>query len=122
MASLTVKYTRQPDAERQAHALRVEVTSATGVTPKVFVFRAGAGGKADEFMCVASPLDIEEYPEDAADPEAGAPYYRVASVDLLFRSTVDLDETKALIADQLTTLVQALSAGDMTEEETVTYG
>jgi hypothetical protein len=57
------------------------------------------GSPRDEFICVADELDEDEIPVDAPDMDRNVPYYRVDSVELLFRNPDMMYETaRALIA------------------------
>lgn len=88
------------------HRLKMEVVSADGCSPKVFVYQRATkgapmedGSPRDEFICVADELDEDEIPVDAPDMERNVPYYRVDSVELLFRNPDMMYETaSALIA------------------------
>ena len=116
--SLDVRYSKQErDTGVFAYLLRVEVSHATDMTDKIFVFQrnvmsldAEANRLSDQFMSIADPVDLEEFPEDAPDLDNQMPYYRKNSVDLVFRSMVELEETKALIEADIRTLVNSMKA------------
>jgi len=109
---LTVEVTYTPRGARRRghlvrmHRLRLKVLSADGCSPKVFVYQravVGApmedGSPRDEFICVADELDEDEIPVDEPDMARNVPYYRVDSVELLFRNPDSMYETaRALIA------------------------
>ena len=87
-------------------ALKVEVVRATGMSGKIFVFHqkpAGSGGNSyAEFSHVASPVDMNEIPEDACSETV--PYYRTDSVTVWFRCMDDLVAAKQLLADDIGSL------------------
>ena len=72
--ALTVKYSIQEETEnRQSYDLEVEVTNAVDVSDKIFVFQRKvlsstddqANRLMDQFVCLADPVDLEEFPEDS---------------------------------------------------------
>lgn len=111
------RHTRQPDGSLyQAYPLRV---TASGDVTKIFVFKAVKD--TAEFISIADPVDLEEYPEDAADIERGTPYFLKDSVELLFRSNDELEGTWAAIQSDVQGLVLAINAAtetDATQEVT----
>ena len=88
------------------HRLKLQVVSATGCSPSVFVYQRATkgapmedGSPRDEFVCVADELDEDEIPVGEPDMERNVPYYRTDSVELLFRSPDMMYETaRALIS------------------------
>ena len=129
--SIKVRYSRQEKVDAvQAYILKVEVLEATDVTKKIFVFQrrvksvmdAEVNALGDMFVSIASPVSIEEFPEDISDPANDIPYYRLASVTLLFRSMIELEETRLLIDADITKLVQSLKATNtIIPQEDVVY-
>jgi len=82
------------------HRLAMRVVSAEGCSPNVFVYQRATkgapmedGSPRDEFVCVADELDEDEIPVDEPDMERNVPYYRVGSVELLFRNPDLMYET-----------------------------
>lgn len=123
MAHLKVKRTCSDLAENaQSYDMKVEITEASDMPSEVFVFKRslpllpppgteGAVTQApDIFISVADPVDLEEYPVGAPDQSGTNPYFRLSSVDLKFRSVVDLNETWQYIIEDLTGLVAAVNA------------
>lgn len=107
----TVKYsTTLPDRHPAvyAYALTAEVTHASGYPDHLFVFQRSPendeGDAVDTFVQIASPLEVEEVPEDAPDPGNGMPYYRAKSVTLWFRTIEDVDLAIRKMDDDLRTL------------------
>lgn len=129
--SLKVRYSvtvPEMHPEIYAYALKVEVINAIGYPEHLFVFQRSKanenGDWVDEFIQIASPLDIEETPENAPKLDDNMPYYRTKEVVLWFRTMEDLKLAKAKIKDDLkvlTTTYDILEQGfDAQEEET--YG
>ena len=91
-----------------AHSLKVEIVDAEGCSDHLFVFQRSKeneiGDCVDEFIQIASPLDIEEVPEDAPRLDENMPYYRSKSVTLWFRCLEDLELAKSKIKEDLSTL------------------
>lgn len=82
------------------HRLKLQVVSADGCSPNVFVYRRATkgapmedGSPRDEFVCVADELDEDEIPVGEPDMERNVPYYRTDSVELLFRNPDLMYET-----------------------------
>jgi hypothetical protein len=48
----------------------------------------------DVFVNIATPVDMEEVPEDAPDICHGMPYYRSDTLDLWFRNLEDVEQAK----------------------------
>ena len=130
--SIKVRYSRQEKVDAvQAYILKVEVLEATDMTKNIFVFQrrvksvmdSEANALGDMFVSIASPVSIEEFPEDIADPANDMPYYRLAAVTLLFRSMAELEETKDLIDLDIQKLVDSLKAeAIIIPMEDVVYG
>lgn len=129
---LTVRfYGPRTEQELESYDLKVVVTNAVEMSPKVFVWQVNvksatdteANQQPDQFVCIADPVDLEKYPEDAPDLAHNIPYYRTAEATFRFRAMADLQETKELMDGDFTTLVRALQlASDMAVMEEKTYG
>lgn len=99
----------------QAWRLRVTVTRWSNIDPNIFMFRAHtndpeSGEPYASFECVASPVDLEEYP--VGEPLSGEnahPYFRLAEVDLLFRNEELLNETWEAIKQDRDELVRTIT-------------
>lgn len=105
--TLSVTYTPRGSLSRRMYRLFMEVTAASeGCSPKVFVYHRATkgapmedGSPRDEFLCVADELDDDEIPVDKPDMERRVPYYRVATLELLFRNPDLMYETaRSIIA------------------------
>jgi len=127
--SLKVKYSKSQEAvpNYQAFTLLVEVEEAVDMTGKIFVFQRRVISATDPtledyFICIADPVDLEEFPEDAPDMEHNIPYYRVDSVLIKFRSMVELEETKVLIGQDIQGLINSMKAeASVPVTEEITY-
>lgn len=133
--ALTVSY-HQSSQRTPIHAygLRVVVEEATGMDKEVFVYRKGAtpandSGElpTDAFVCIADPVDLEDYPIGEPDLENEMPYYREAEVTIYFRCVEDLDTTRQDIKNDLALLVRSMTRlqdtenYEKTETETVRW-
>lgn len=117
-----------------AYALKVTVESDDD--PHVFVFQRSMptmnpfGGTDlefdDDFVNVATPVDMYDIPVDRPDPCHGMPYYRSSSVDLWFRNLEDLEQAKKDIDEDLDSLSKLYNKMENEEsyehEETREYG
>lgn len=107
MCGIRVRFSQTPERRNVfSYALRVEVLFASGISPKIFVFHqspAGANGNMfAEFDHVASPLDMQEIPEDAASETV--PWYRTDKVTAWFRNVSDMEMAKQMMADDISAL------------------
>ena len=105
------------------YPLQVSVT-ATGMDPKVFVFQqvvpsAGASNLADTFYSVASAAQLANLPADAAI--AGCPFYRLASLDLVFSCFEDLERALGNIEFMLGALLRAVNTSALTAPPVTTH-
>ena len=124
MCSLKVRFSQ--NAERRGvyfYALKVEVLEASGISPKIFVFHqspAGLDGNTfAEFSHVASPLEMQEVPEDAASEIV--PWYRSDKVTVWFRCVSDLRMAKQMFVDDISALrrnIGILSSEDSFDKQT----
>jgi len=129
MAELVVRYsTNEAAIGVQSYDLKVVVTNAVGMSDKIFVFQRTVNNPSDaqeedRFICIADPVDLEEFPEDSPDIGNDMPYYRLSQVTLRFRDMVTLEETKELIELDIQQLVYSINvASTVTLFEEVTYG
>jgi hypothetical protein len=118
-ASITLKRTvRKSDpALYMGYAMIVEVTNAIDVAEEIFVIQrkvapsvsAEDDEKTDRFMKVGSPVDLQDYPPAPTEFTEDIPYYRVASVELWFRTEEERDDTWTLIQEDVTGLLNFLN-------------
>lgn len=97
--------------------VRIEVTNAVGLSPKVFLYlarplQAGQTEADLEFQGVCSPVDLEEVPEDAPLPNADPAWARLNYVDLLFRARSDAFAFIETLQGELQQLISALNDSD----------
>lgn len=127
---LTIKYsTTIPDKHPAIYAylLKVEVVNAVGYPHHLFVFQRSPdnneGDSVDTFIQIASPLDVDEVPENAPDLQNNMPYYRAQKVELWFRNMEDLELAKSKIKEDLQTLVLTYKVlkGSTDKEEIENY-
>lgn len=98
-----------------AFRLRVDVTDPTdsGADTHVFLYNLRPTNPYDEtqtadFMAIASPGDLAEYPAGQPNSNTTYPLFRLDYVELDFRSTEQADETWALIVAEVSALLKAL--------------
>lgn len=128
MCGLRVRFRQSP--ERRGvfmYALSVEVTLADGIPPKIFVYHqmpAGIDGNTfAEFDHIATPLDFQEIPEDAAS--ATVPWYRTDKCTIWVRSVEDLKIAKQMFVDDISELQHTFdvlkSEDNFTEQTTIDF-
>lgn len=107
----------------QGYRMRLEVPEARGLDPNIFVFRvlldAHDQTPYGRFDRVASPNDLEEYPAGVPQDWSDVECFRLAEVDLVFRS--DVDRQAALDAirsecDELILTLENLCRLDISQE------
>jgi hypothetical protein len=127
VAGLTLKRyepTATTSSRRPVWRLRVEASEPAGFDGLPFVFRrlpAGLYGEdpLDDFVGVASAVELADLPPDEPDPDRGYPYLRKAAVELDLKSAADCDTVWRLLRDQVTVLIadlDRLAALGVTEE------
>ena len=129
-ASVVVRYGRSPiTGGLQSYDLKVEITESTDMPKEILVFQRGVApapgtgeGPTDLFICIADPVDLEQYPVNTPDMEDEIPYYRASEATLRFRCMEDLEETYGFIQDDIAQLIAALQAAEaITVVTTVTH-
>ena len=108
--AVRITYTPRTGVPVRLYRLKLEVVEeeTSGCSPYVFVYQRAASGKPmedgsprDEFVCVADELDEDEIPVNEPDMESNVPYYRVSSVELLFRNSDMMYECARSILGEL---------------------
>ena len=108
--AVRITYTPRTGVPVRLYRLKLEVMEeeTSGCSPYVFVYQRAAFGKPmedgsprDEFVCVADELDEDEIPVNEPDMERNVPYYRVSSVELLFRNSDMMYECARSILGEL---------------------
>jgi len=107
MCRIVVRFTQSADRRGVfEYALNVEVTDAIGIPSKIFVYHqspAGIDGNTfAEFDHVATPVDFQEIPEDAASETV--PWYRTNKCTLWLRCASDLILAKQMFVDDINLL------------------
>ena len=129
-AAITVRYfVNERKDGRSGYPLRVVVANAVEMPAEIFVFQRQvpsstqpANPDQDFFISVADPNGLEEYPIEPPTGATEMPFYRRASVELVFRSQAELNDAKDLIDTAIRALVLALKLrDDMAEMEEVVY-
>lgn len=130
MASIQMRYSVSRLSEpRTAYKLRAEVLAADGLDPEIFVFRRRPpaldpqiNASGDEFQHVADPVDFERYPADAPDLLNHMPYYRLRTVELVFKCVSDLDETRNMLKSDIALLAKHITMlADIPDQEDVLH-
>lgn len=96
------------------HGLRITATAAsTGMTTKVFVWQRNGildtQDSEDLFVGVATPVDIEEIPEDTPDIANEMPYYRTNQVEVWFRTYDDFEFYSERLQTRISMLMAAIN-------------
>lgn len=105
-----------------SHRLQMWVETYAEIEPEVFVFQKKQPvppnvDEYDEYTNIASAADMEEYPINAPDAQL-APFFRLSSMDLLFRSVSLLYTSLATMEADLHALINNLDHLDETGYET----
>ena len=128
MRGLRVRFSQSPDHRGVfCYVLRAEVVAAYGIPSKIFVYHqmpAGVDGNTfAEFDHVATPVDFQEIPEDAASETV--PWYRTDKCIVWVRSVADLKEAKQLMVDDISGLQKTydtlLSDDDFSRQTTLEF-
>lgn len=103
-----------------SHRLQMWVETYQDIAPEVFVFQRKQPvppnvTEYDEYVNIASAADLEEYPANAPDTEL-APFFRLSSIDLLFRNVDLLYQSVQAMETDLRALIRNL---DYLDEEGV---
>ena len=108
--AVRITYTPRTGVPVRLYRLKLEVVEeeTSGCSPYVYVYQRAAFGKPmqdgsprDEFVCVADELDEDEIPVNEPDMARNVPYYRVSSVELLFRNSDMMYECARSILGEL---------------------
>lgn len=109
--------------------LRIEVFDHTdNVDPAVFVYRRhppdpATGQSQDEWVAVASVVDLSEYPAGEPDPAGATPFFRRTWVEVDVRSESDYKAIWDTVKAEIDNLLHALDRfEDLEEAESVWIG
>jgi hypothetical protein len=107
-----------------AFRLRIDVTDPnnSGADINVFLYNRRPldpynETSLDDFMAVASPVDLAEYPVGEPHTDTAYPFFRLNYLELDFRATSQAEEAWVLIVAEIDALLKAL---DRLEALTVT--
>jgi hypothetical protein len=129
MASLTATYSEPVVREnRTGYRLRI-VTTGTDMPSAVFVFHSrftdvddARDALGDPFSHVATPADLEDFPEDEPDLENNMPFYRSDTLELDFRSIEVMEGVRDWIRQDLADLAASYNTmADLDETVSETY-
>lgn len=107
---------------------KVVAYAACGMSKYIFRYlrrplNTQTGEDADEFDGICSSVDIEELP--IGEPTTGQqpPFFRLAELDLVFRSRAEGDDVWTIIKEDVQTLVTTLKTMDKLDvAEDVSFG
>lgn len=107
MGSLKVRFSQSRELRGVfGYALKIEVLFSNVIPPKIFVYHqmpAGIDGNTfAEFDHIATPVDFQEIPEDAASETV--PWFRTDKFVGWFRNLDDLNMAKQLMVDDIQAL------------------
>lgn len=77
------------------------------------------GDLTQTFDGVCSSVDLAEYPVGAALPDDNPPYFRLDTLDLVFRSRAEAEQAWLFILEEVTNLVNSLNIQDQLEVEEI---
>lgn len=90
-----------------AYRMTVRVTRAHRVDPNIFLYRRDAANPpVDTFIAVCTPVDLEEY--GVGEPRQSDRYFRTADLDLIARSSAELEDAWQLICADRDELIRTL--------------
>ena len=129
MAGLKVRFSQSAE-RRDVYdlAFKAEVVQATGMSGKIFVYhqspKGPTGNTFSEFSHVASPVELQEIPEDAAS--STIPWYRTNKLVVWMRCADDLVTAKQMLVDDIGTLVRSMdvlsSENDFVNQQDIVFG
>jgi hypothetical protein len=120
--SLSRDVTGHVDGTIQGTRIKITVTSTTGLSAKLFVYREVPLNPNDatavaQFDHVASPSDLEDFPEDAPTAGSDPSWFRLNVVDVVVRSRAIADELWDAILKDVTDLKTTLDRLDTFESQ-----
>jgi len=120
--SLHRDVTGHVDGTIQGTRLVVTVTSASELSEKIFVYKEVPLNPNDsttiaQFDHVASPADLEDFPEDAPIAGSDPSWFRLNKVDVVVRSRAIADELWDAILQDVTDLKTTLDRLDTFESQ-----
>lgn len=108
------------DKSISSYRMRITITEADGINPKVFVNQRLRDTTKqtfeDVFVAVATPVQLEDFGEDA--PLEGSSYFRTSIIDVMSRNADYLEE----VADDIIWNIQKLISDVDSLQSFVTSG
>lgn len=103
--------------ETDGFRMTVLATDGNLIPNEVFAYRAepiqpGQPVSQAFFSHICSPVDLEEFPIGAPLVDSDPPWFRIASLDLVFRSRAACDEVWGLIQEDVSSLRTSMDHGD----------
>ena len=108
--------------------VRMEAIDACEMDAEIFAYRMlpvnpATSETAGHFSHVCSPVDMEEYPKDAPRTGDEPRWFRLAYVDVLLRSTAEVDNFIAAVQSDVNRLLTTLNLMDTLQPQaSVTFG
>lgn len=102
--------------------VRIEAECAQDMPTSIFAYRnlpvdPATGSQAGWFSHVCSPVDLEEFPENAPIPTHHPQWFRLSYVDVLLRSRVEANAFIEDVCDDVRRLQHTLTIMDTIEPE-----
>lgn len=98
-----------------AFRLRVDASdpSDSGADPNVFLYNRRPvnpynGSQDDDFMSIAGPADMAEYPVGEPNGNTTYPFFRLDYFEIDFRATAQAEEAWVIIVTEVDALLKAL--------------
>jgi len=114
MKTITITKEYSQSALPVEHGLRITATASTeGMATKIFIWQRDSIPESDDFkdifIGVATPVDIDDIPEDTPNLEGEMPYYRTNVVELWFRNYEDFVFYSERIQNRIGMLLEAVN-------------
>jgi hypothetical protein len=103
------------DGRTQGVRIKMVVVESYMMPKEIFVYQRKPSTpptrSMDEFVNIASPNDLEEYSVNEPSPP-GSPFFRLAEIDLVFRSPSHAQDALEKIVNDVGQLVESLNFMD----------
>lgn len=115
-----IKLTAQfqtPDID-PLHQFRIVVTasSAVDMPAEIFLYhrlpQSAYASATDEYLQVCTPTDLAVYPANEPTPGSSPPYFRLATIDIIYDSREQLLTLWHSIQTRTTALIESLNISD----------
>lgn len=109
--SSSYKSSSTPISGFVGYGMKVYVDTAYNIVPEIFVMQRDVNssytdGVCDTLYSVASVDELESIPPNAPDPD-GSNFFRVSSLEMVFKSPQDLDNAWSVISQDVLSLATA---------------